>query len=203
MLFLAAGAPMVKEFIAAILKEKPKQHLKVKIADVKNTNLILLNKLSGKNFSGFVHVIDNYAVQHIHKRHPEIKISDYILIASIVSDPDKVYLSDQLSKIKTEVFVYEKKIGKYYYYLAEVRSGKMELATKTFYKTSRRATEDKFRSLTPIASPTEKELASTGKSSQVRKTKNPKRQSQSGEKMFRKLNRTEKVNLSSSAFKTL
>ncbi len=56
-------------------------------------------------------------------------------IPEIFSNPDNILLSPRKNTRGQEVIIYEKKIGKYYYYLEDININSQQLETQTMYIT--------------------------------------------------------------------
>jgi len=100
----------------------------------------------GIDLKGYKHVIETTGIQHSVNRHGEqsddrepLAIEDFLLIPFIIRNRDKVSVSTTTTKRhKASVLVYEKQIGKEYYYVEEIRTGKKSLAFHTLYKREKR-----------------------------------------------------------------
>lgn len=59
-------------------------------------------------------------------------------IPEIFSNPDNIFLSPRKNNRGQEVIIYEKKIGKYYYYFEDVNTNSQQLETQTMYITDKK-----------------------------------------------------------------
>ena len=117
----------------------------IKVHDLGERQINLLESLSLGILEEFKWTIDNYAIIHTHNKHGQEKkeisrgqipvvITDYLLIPEIVKEPDKISVGEK-SNIGTELIIYEKDIdGVNYFYVEEVRKKRKSLAMKTLYK---------------------------------------------------------------------
>lgn len=105
--------------------------------------LKLIERFTGLKLEDYKHVITASGIRHVWKKHGPgskdpcpLEINDFILIPLIVSEPDKISLSDKKTRVNNnEILVYEKIIIDKHYYLLEIRNGRKKLAIHTMYKT--------------------------------------------------------------------
>jgi hypothetical protein len=110
---------------------------------VANVNAIAL--ATGWDVSGFSHVIENFGLKHAFKHHgnPSIEaprgqraiaIEDVSRISDTLERPDKITFDGLSKHSKQPVLGFEREFGaETLVYKAEIRKGRKELATQTFY----------------------------------------------------------------------
>jgi phage-Barnase-EndoU-ColicinE5/D-RelE like nuclease3 len=94
---------------------------------------------------GFSHVLENFGLKHGFKHHGNqsieaprgqraVKIDDVLRVPEAIANPDKITFDGLSKHSKQPVIGFEKRFGaETLVYKAEVRKGKRELATQTFY----------------------------------------------------------------------
>ncbi|MCQ2959565.1 MAG: hypothetical protein MJ198_05180 [Bacteroidales bacterium] len=93
-----------------------------------------INKIIDANVDNYERMIDVSAIRHAKKEHPKLTDKDFCLIPLIVKFPDVITKGK-----KPYTIVYEKTIGKQYFYVEYVRTGRKRLAMKTFYYRNKKA----------------------------------------------------------------
>jgi len=99
---------------------------------------------TGVNISGFNAVLPSDAVRHMFKHHGDplmeaargqVSLTPEAVaeIPSILSEPDKVYLSDKTDARGRKILMFEKQIGNYYITAQAVSDGTHSLQTDTLY----------------------------------------------------------------------
>lgn len=86
------------------------------------------------DISGYKHEINNYAIHHALKEHPNLLEIDFARIPEILMFPDEVFYEGK-SRLGLHVIKYRKAFNGTTYYLEEIRGGKKLLGMKTMYKT--------------------------------------------------------------------
>lgn len=98
------------------------------------TTIKIFEQSTGINVSNFRHQIDNSALGHVKKNHPNITASDFRKIPKILKTPDGITYEGK-SKQGLETIKYKKTFNQTtYYYIEEARTGKRVLSLKTIYK---------------------------------------------------------------------
>jgi len=88
-----------------------------------------IKKIISVDVTGFVRSIDISGIKHAFSRHPDLKESDFLLIPFIVKNYDFIGEGKRPGTV-----VYKKKIGKEFFYVEHLRTGRKKLAMLTFYK---------------------------------------------------------------------
>jgi SPP1 gp7 family putative phage head morphogenesis protein len=99
--------------------------------DVTAEQAARIRQETGLDVAGYKHQIESDAVRHILREHPDMTKEDFSLIPEIVSAPDRI--TRTATKQGLDAITYEKNIGGVLRYVEEVRTGREELALKTFY----------------------------------------------------------------------
>jgi hypothetical protein len=99
---------------------------------------------TGKSVAGYVHVVDNYTIRHIVKRHGhpgELKQGqtplvrqDFLNLLHVITDPDTLELTKDTKQGLT-AFLSTKEIdGHNLFFVQSIETGRMRLRPVTFYK---------------------------------------------------------------------
>ena len=116
---------------------------KLPLGLITNANAITL--ATGWDVSGFSHVLENFGLKHAFKHHgnPSIEtprgqraitIEDVDRIPGTLEQPDKITFDGLSKHSKQPVVGFERQFGvETLDYKAEIRKGRKELATQTFY----------------------------------------------------------------------
>lgn len=106
----------------------------VELVSVTKKQAAQLGKLfNGVDLADYTHSIDESGLRHALK-HPDISISDILLIPFIIAEYDKVYPGN-----KPFTIVYEKEFVDTVVYIEEIRTGRKKLVLKTMYKRKTKA----------------------------------------------------------------
>ena len=126
--------------------EETKDHLIKTIIRGVDQRLAELLTAEGLAFGAdFRHVLDNYAVRHIMMKHSnekealrgqiQIHLNDFLLLPDILMKYDSVSTLHRNGKM---ILLYEKRYPNFVCHLIEeVRPGRKEISTVTFYKTKK------------------------------------------------------------------
>ncbi|MCC6346822.1 MAG: hypothetical protein IT388_06500 [Nitrospirales bacterium] len=117
---------------------------KVEIAAVALPESEIIKQSTGYDVAGYRHVIDNYSINHILKKHGDetkeatrgqlaVTRDDIFRIPEIIAVPDKVENGGK-SNQGNDLILYIKKFNGVTYYFEEVRTGKGELAALSMRK---------------------------------------------------------------------
>ncbi len=119
-------------------------HLKMKIGDLSNQDLMLISNLAGKDCFGFIRTVDKFAVRHVFKNHGHetrerlrgqlpVVIEDFLLIEVIIAKYDLVFT--ETNKLGNIIVHYEKDFDNFrLVYVEEIRNKRREIALQTMYK---------------------------------------------------------------------
>jgi hypothetical protein len=108
-----------------LLQDNPK----VTFDKVRKTEADLLKKRHSVNVKDFKRVIDLDGVLHVLKKHPNMSVSDFLIIAKIINECDVCGLGKY-----PETIVYKKTLADEYFYIEFIQYGRKELILKTYYK---------------------------------------------------------------------
>lgn len=132
----------------------------VRFAEVEADEAAKLKAATGLDLVGYKHSVDTFGIRHSYSEHggdAEIKrgqlpISkeDFERIPEIIANPDKIELIGK-DAMKQDLIRYTKRFNGTTYYVEEVRNKRMELATKTLWKTRTRESMSETPKLTPEA----------------------------------------------------
>ncbi|MGO9370691.1 MAG: hypothetical protein ACLQBD_01165 [Syntrophobacteraceae bacterium] len=125
------------------IQDKSSGARKIDLGSVGPQEATFLKDKTSQVVEGYKHVLDNYAIRHILKRHGNAETEatrgqlpvtreDLAAIPEIIASPDDVAYMGKNSH-GLDVIRYEKRINGKTYYFEEVRSGKRELAADTMY----------------------------------------------------------------------
>ncbi|MFN0174525.1 MAG: hypothetical protein ACKVU0_07765 [Saprospiraceae bacterium] len=132
------------EFIENALGDLPETHLKIKVGDLSNQDLMLISSLAGKDCIGFIRTMDKFAVRHVFKNHSDearerlrgqlpISIEDFLLIEIVIANYDLVLT--EINKLGNIIVHYEKDFDNFrLVYVEEIRNKRREIALQTMYK---------------------------------------------------------------------
>jgi phage-Barnase-EndoU-ColicinE5/D-RelE like nuclease3 len=135
--FLDLDAFAVRSLAATNVQEK------LTLGLVVNHEAIAL--ATGWDVSGFSHVIENFGLKHGFKHHgnPSVEtprgqravtVDDVMRIPETISKPNKITFDGLSKHSKQPVIGFEREFGaETLVYKAEIRKGRKELATQTFY----------------------------------------------------------------------
>jgi hypothetical protein len=126
------------DFVVYSLQPVQPENRQLVLGPVADSVVEQLLDTNGVNLSGYVHMVDIYAIRHIMKSHGNeqkeamrgqkaVSVSDFEQLTVILSEPDVVFY-DGRNKIGRDVFQFHKRIGDLYVVLQEVRTGKRQLA---------------------------------------------------------------------------
>jgi len=115
-----------------VLKIKNASDEYIDFRKVKLSESMMLRTLTGIDFRGYIHCIDGSGINHA-MRHHNITVNDIMLVPFILDNYDFIGLGK-----KKNTIVYKKLIGKEYFYVEEIRTGRKKLTIKTLYKRKRR-----------------------------------------------------------------
>lgn len=121
------------------------QQQKLNIAYVSANQSTQIQQLSGVDVQNYRHVLENFGVKHAFNHHGNVKkeqqrgqraitADDFKHIPSIVNEPDGLSYQGLSNVSKQPLILYTKQIGtETYFYVAEIRRKRKELATQTMY----------------------------------------------------------------------
>lgn len=104
-----------------------------------------IKSATGIDVCGYLHVLDNFGLKHGFKHHGNesleaprgqraVSVSDVLRIQDTLKSPDSITFDGYSRHSRQPVIGFEKNFGvETLVYKAEVRKGKKELATQTFY----------------------------------------------------------------------
>jgi hypothetical protein len=110
-----------------------------------SSNAAKIEAATGIDVFGYLHVLDNFGLKHGFKHHGNesleaprgqraVMVSDVLRIPDTLENPDNVTFDGYSKHSRQPVIGFEKYFGtEVFVYKAEVRKGKKELATQTFY----------------------------------------------------------------------
>lgn len=127
-----------KQILELVNSANRNKKAKVELGKLTIKQVIDIKNQTNYNTTGYTRIIDSYAIRHIFKSHPNIKITDILLIPFIIKNYDFIGQGKEHNTI-----VYKKLIGKEYFYIEEIRTGKKNLALKTLYKRKQRKVKKK------------------------------------------------------------
>ncbi len=121
----------------ALRSEKPGNKEYLNLGNLTKTEVETLKGICGKDFSGYVHSIDEASIRHAFNRHKELQPSDILLIPFIVNHYDFIGYGN-----KTNTIVYKKVIGQELFLVEEIRTGRKKFVLKTMYKRRKRSPKE-------------------------------------------------------------
>ena len=131
------------EFVKRSLEEKSNTIQKFTLSELSEQIIKEIEQLTGEDVSDYKRIIDNYAINHVLKKHGtnkeslrgQVKVDDddFENIPEITENYDK--LSDGgKNKLNNKTVKFEKNLEKgNYIYIEEIRKGKKELNMQTMY----------------------------------------------------------------------
>lgn len=135
---------LILDFIHNALADHSEIHVKLKIQDLSEDELLIVSNMVGQDCSGFVRTMDKFAVRHVFKNHgnekrermrgqlPIVK-GDFLLIEIIVAEYDMVFT--EINKLGNIILHYEKDFDEFrLIYVEEIRNKRREIALQTMYK---------------------------------------------------------------------
>lgn len=133
----------ISTLVNEVLLDTSNKKSEILIAKVSKIEAEKIKLKTGKDVSGFEHVIDNYGIIHTLKSHGNkikealrgqiaIELKDFELIPKIILTENIIYSGK--NKIGNDIILYEKKIGLVYYYAEEIRNKKKKLALNSMWK---------------------------------------------------------------------
>lgn len=128
------------EFTLTAPKEK---NLVVNLGELKPHEVVAIEKTTGIDLTGYIHVIDRFAVGHTLKVHGDEKEeslrgqiavtpADFKKIPRILKSDNIIYQGKNSKGL--DCILYEAVIGSIFYYVVEVRTKRKHLAMATMYK---------------------------------------------------------------------
>ena len=133
------------EFVSTSQANKNNKQSKFLIHVIENQEADSLLNLTDLDLTGYSHILDNFAVIHTFKKHGDmlsealrgqiaIEKADFTNIPLIIINPDEILIGEKNNKGNI-LIKYTKAIeGVRYFYVAEIRTGRKEIALQTFYK---------------------------------------------------------------------
>jgi hypothetical protein len=137
---------------------------KVELWKLDDNEAAIIKEKTNLDVSGYTHVIDNYAINHMLNEHGisskeiargmvAITKEDIALIPEIISNPDNITSAGN-TRVGREAILYVKKFNGDIYYLEERRTGNQELAAVTLYKKKGAATSNAPEGVPSVTSKT-------------------------------------------------
>jgi len=133
----------INEFVKESLKGKSNKQKKVSLGRISERQVKEILELTGIDVTEFQLVIENFFIYHALSKHGNdakeqkrgqlgVDEPDFGKIPEIINKPDNILLLK--SKGTNTVLQFEKQIDALYFYVIEIRKGKMELVGKTMFK---------------------------------------------------------------------
>jgi hypothetical protein len=109
------------------------------------SNAVQIEQATGLNVENYVHILDNFGLKHGFKNHGNesyeaprgqraVVASDLLRVPETLAHPDRITFDGFSKHSRQPVIGFEKDLGsETFVYKAEVRKGRKEIATQTFY----------------------------------------------------------------------
>lgn len=129
----------ILDFIESSKNNNDGNEIFIDIGKLSSKEINNIKKLTGVDFSGYSHSIDQSGIKHVLKKHPNINASDILLIPFIIKNYDFIGLGT-----KENTIVYKKIISDEMFYVEEIRTVRKKFVLKTLYKRKIKKAGNKF-----------------------------------------------------------
>ena len=133
----------IKKLVKFAVTDKSTVNRVVELGIITEKQAELIKNEIGLKLEGYERIVDKFAINHILKIHGNVKKeklrgqiaiteSDFELLPEIVKSNNVIFSGK--NKIGRDCLLYEAKIEDTYYYVEEIRTGRIQLALQTLYK---------------------------------------------------------------------
>jgi hypothetical protein len=133
----------ILKFTKQCLEQKSNILHKITVSELSKQLIEEVEQIIGEDISEYKRIIDNYAINHVLKKHgtgnehlrgqETVEITDFSLIPEITENFDDLK-DGGMNKINNHTIKYEKNLQKgNYIYIEELRKGRKELSMQTMY----------------------------------------------------------------------
>ena len=119
----------LEDFVKRAIKEKKAKKDGFVLGNVTTQQAKAIKEATGINVSGFKWELDNFAVRHIYKRHPETKLNDFVKIYKTLNTFDKLIIAKNQKKSVVEIAIIKKYEIKESFLFVEIRKKALSITT--------------------------------------------------------------------------